>query len=354
VEKGGNPVFSRSVFVCAVCALALVVPSASFAQIATGASSAVDGYLRVSPDAYGSWASTTFGGGGDIFNPSGAAAAGESAFSAGFLLFVGTTQRQLLTANATYLSVGDDATLAIAVTSPNAFSDTNGDTINDRAVSAFSVLGGTTDLGVSLVQQVGSGGPGVAFLQQDYTLTNNSEGFPISFKMVRNYDGDLPWTGGANFFLDDEVGTSMHGAGQGTYVFQQEPSLPGTTAVTLSGSTSGPYYGGKNGVIPGGAGTAYGFGTDVQVWNAFGVPTNWQNHVAGVGYNANGVSGSTPPGSDPTSDAFIGLAFDVAQLGPGESTTVTVIHTFGQGVPIPEPASLMLLAIGAACLRRRR
>lgn len=340
--------------------VAVMFPALAQGQLATGANSAVDGYLRISPDAYGSWASTGFGGAGDQFNPAGAPGALESAFTSGSFLFVGATQRELLTTNTTWDGAGGinsalDATLSRAVTSPNVGSDTNGDAVNDQFVSAFRVFGGATDLNFALTQKVGSGGPGVAFMRQDYVVTNNGAA-PLSFRMVRSFDGDLPWAGGgANFWLDDEVGTTMHGAGLGTYVFQQEVSLPGSTAVTLSGNTAGPYYGGKNGVIPGGAGTAYGFGTDVQVWNAFGVPSNWANHVAGVGYGTNGLSGSNPAGSDPASpDAFIGLNFDVTNLGPGQSTTISIIHTFGQNTPIPEPASLALVAAGALCLLRRQ
>ncbi len=355
---------THSFIVRALCALAAIVlaPSGALAQLATGPNSAVDGYLRVSPDAYGSWASTTFGGAGDLFNPAGAPGALESAFTAGSFLFVGGTRRELLTDNTTWNGAGGinaaiDTTLNRTVLSPNIGSDTNFDGVNDQFNSAFRVFGGgpgVTDLNFNLTQNVGSGGPGVAFIRQDYHVTNNGAG-PVSFSMVRVFDGDLPWGGGgASFYLDDEVGTTMHGAGLGTFVYQQEAAMPGTTAVTLSGNTAGPYFGGKNGVMPGGVAPAFGFGTDVQVWDAFGVPTNWDNFVAGVGAGVNGNSGTTGGSLDPNPDGFIGLGYDVVDLQPGQSTTLTVIHTFGQATPIPEPASLVLLILGAACLVRRR
>ena len=77
--------------------------------------------------------------------------------------------------------------------------------------------------------------------------------------------------------------------------------MPGTTAVTLSSLSAGDYYGGKRGVDPDGAGGSppYDFGTDVDVWNALGVPIGWRRHIAGVGYDMNGTSGAVPPGAIP-------------------------------------------------------
>ena len=49
--------------------------------IATGSDPSVDGFLSVTPDDFGQWASVTFGGGGDIFNPAGAAPPLEATFS---------------------------------------------------------------------------------------------------------------------------------------------------------------------------------------------------------------------------------------------------------------------------------
>ena len=321
--------------------------------IATGAASNVDGYLEVVPDDYGSWASAGFGGGGDTFNPAGPSAPAEVGFTSGFYLFVpGLGQRELLTDNQTWQDVlGADGSLSKTITSPGVPSDTSGDGVNDTLNSSFSVSGGATSLSFDLTQSVSADTPGVAILDQTYVITNDANG-TASFSLVRAFDADLVWGGGTTF-ADDEVGTTMHGAGLGPYVFQQEFDDPGVTAITMSGAGNN-YYGGKNGVEPGNGPPPYGFGTDVQVWEAFGIPTSWESHIAGVGYFKNGVSGASPPGAAPTPDGFIGLGFPVL-LGAGENITITVFHTFGAntpggGPPPPVPAASYQGAIALVLL----
>jgi hypothetical protein len=82
--------------------------------------------------------------------------------------------------------------------------------------------------------------------------------------------------------------------------------------------------------MPGGVEPAYAYGTDTQVWDAFGVPTNWRNNVANVGYDTDGQSGPQTG-----SDAFTGLEY--------------IVH-------IPEPTSfalISLLSMGLLAFRRR-
>jgi hypothetical protein len=210
----------------------------------------------------------------------------------------------------------------------NVTSDTNSDGVDDTAMSAFTVFGGDTSLRFDLVQSVSSAGAGVALVRQEYTITNGTLE-AIDFALVRSFDGDLSWQFD---FSDDEVGTMMHGGGLGTYVYEQESGSPSITAVTLSGTPGPDYYGGKNGVEPPNGPPAYGFGTDVQLWDAFGVPDSWRTYIAGVGYGVNGNSGEFPPGAIDPADGFIGMDFPVS-LGPGEQTTVTALHTYGQNSP---------------------
>ena len=107
------------------------------------------------------------------------------------------------------------------------------------------------------------------------------------------------------------------------------------TAVTLSSAAASNYYGGKQGVDPLDAGLPFGFGTDSQVWEAFGTPANWVDFIAGVGAGVNGESGTGPPDpmGNPGQDAFIGLEFFFS-LDAGEtSETFRVTHTYGDDVP---------------------
>ncbi len=132
----------------AMCAAGAILLSSSLAMggnlpIATGPDPSVDGYLAVVPDEFGSWASTTYGGGGDTFNPSGPLTALDAAFTSGFLLFVpGLSQRELLSENPSWQAVFPaDASLSSSVTSPLVASDSNGDGVDDTLASSFVVSG---------------------------------------------------------------------------------------------------------------------------------------------------------------------------------------------------------------------
>ncbi|MEO0424968.1 MAG: hypothetical protein AAF184_21715, partial [Pseudomonadota bacterium] len=215
------------------------------------------------------------------------------------------------------------------VTAANVTSDSNGDGVDDTAVSQFEVRGGGTLLRFDLTQTVSASEGNRAIVRQDYTITNLADS-PAAFEMVRAFDGDLVWL--TADFGDDEVGTMGIGGNLGTYVYQQEADAPGDTAVTLSGTTGDVYYGGKNGIEPPDGPPPFGFGTDVQVWDAFGVPDSWRTLIAGVGYETNGNSGAFPPGVVDPADGFIGTEYTVS-LDAGASDTITVIHTYGGNEP---------------------
>ena len=312
-------------------------PSPPATPLATGTSSVLDGYLLVAPDAYGAWAPPFAGGNGstgDRFNPEGGFNSMPAVFTSGFFLFNGT-QRELLSTSGDWQAVFDpDNSLASEITITNLTSDTNADGVDDTAISAFQVAGGGTLLSFELVQHVENvnpvAGTAASVLTQEYTITNNGAS-PIAFELVRSFDADLLWVPD---FSNDSVGTGTNGSGLERYVYQQEVGQE-ATAITLSSPQGNYYYGGKNGVDPDGAGGSvpYAFGTDVQVWDAFGVPIGWRNNIAGVGDDTNGDSGAAPPGSVDPQDGFIGLEIPV-DLDAGASTTVTVRFTYGSTTPI--------------------
>ena len=68
----------RRVNICTLAVVALGPLSGAYGQpmnMATGSSSAVDGYLRVGADEFGSFNSVTFSGIGDTYNPADVSAA---------------------------------------------------------------------------------------------------------------------------------------------------------------------------------------------------------------------------------------------------------------------------------------
>jgi len=305
-------------------------------RIATGPDTGVDGYLDIAPDEYGAWAVIFAGGEGpndDHFNPLGANGSLQVAFSSGFFIFVpDLLQRELLSTSADWQAVFPaDTTLNKVVLTTNVASDTDGDAVDDTLTSAFQVSRTTTKLRFDVTQHVSSVAEGVAVMQQDYLITNEST-VAITFLLVRSFDGDLFWDAD---FGSDEVGTTMHGADLGPFVFEQEPGDP-TAAVTLSSLTGRTYFGGKHGVEPEGGLPPYEFGTDTEIWDGYGVPASWMNHIAGVGYDTNGNSGSQPPGSTDPWDGFMGMDFEIT-LEPAASTSLTVLHTYGQATPFGEP-----------------
>ncbi len=332
------------------------------AQLRTGSNTATNGYLEILPDEYGAWAAdfTTggFGPNSDRFRPSGATLQ-VAGFSSGFFFFGPSGQRELLTDNTQWQATTNgaggpafsaDTSLSRSVITANVASDTNGDGINDNATSAFRVFSpaGGTDLAFQLQQRVTSVSPAVSLMQQNYNVTNNGAS-AITLKMVRIFDGDLLWD--ANFETDS-VGTSANGAGQGPFVFIQEPSLP-THSVTMSMLGASSYFGGKHGVLPGLGAPPYDFGTDTEVWDANGTPLSWANHIAGVGYNLNGQSGPAPVGSTVPRDGFIGMEISIS-LNPLASTGFSLLHTYGQTTPVPEPAFGLIGLSALTVLRRRR
>ena len=309
-------------------------PSAPI-KIATGADNTEDGYLELSPDEYGSYGAFGIINGitEDLFKPSGQSLQ-QTTFTSGFFMFVqdqGLRQELLSDIQEWQDILADAPGLSRQVTSASVASDTNGDSVDDTLASSFRIFSDPdtdTDLAFDLVQTAVSLGGGVSQLRQEYTITNDGAD-PITFVLVRSYDGDLLWD---SDFSNDSVGSTQQSAGLGSFIYMEEINIPDDTAVTLSGDSATTYYGGKNGVEPGGGPPPYGFGTDVQVWENSAIPTSWRNNIAGVGYDIDGDSGEFPPGVGDPADGFVGMEWTIT-LEPGESTTLDVDHTYGQSTP---------------------
>jgi hypothetical protein len=321
--------------------------------------------FEVSPDDFGSVNSNTFvplnyqqgGDWNDSYNGT------EVSFTNGFVYYnAGRNERQMLSFNPNWLDVGpDDGSCDLDLVSAAVGSDTNADSVNDRSVSSFDLTGdlaapNDTDLSITVTNQVDTSlaNDNRASWTQTYAITNNSPN-AISFNLLRQFDVDLLFDPEADF-ADDEVGTNNAACDGDVFVFQREVG-DDDTAITLSSANANIYVGSKGGADPdgAGAGVAMGFGTDVQEWQAYGIPSTWNNMVAavpacneGMVANTDGASGN-PIGCTPdaTEDCHILLNIPVSLAG-GASTSVTIRFTYGSIVPTgvncdaetPEPCCL--------------
>jgi hypothetical protein len=303
-------------------------------NMATGDDNTVDGYLRVKSDPYGSYADPGFGGtpgGSDEFNPIGLDPS-QPTYSAAYYVFLrDTNQRELLSNNPDWQDQYDfsaDDSLDREITQINVETDTNSDGVTDQLNSAFHVTGAGVDLSFALQQNVDSPEPGVATMTQQLEITNNL-GQPITFELLRVLDGDLLWVGDAS---DDSVGTGTNGnPGADRYGFIQEAGMP-ETALTMSSPSAVSYAGGKLTVNPDPGDPdcpEYGYGSDTDQWDAYGLPDCWRNNIANVGYDTDGTSGSTPG-----TDAHVDLRAVISlPAGPAASQMVTWTHTYGLPYP---------------------
>lgn len=290
------------------------------------------GHLDVNIDAYGAYgnwnAAYT-----DNFEPA-VGGSGQPTFSAGFRLFSGN-DRVLLTDMPQWTGTLSGGTWARNITTPvfnvNAFT----------ASSSFELLAGRTAvLEFDVRQVVTSVSAGVALLEQFYTITNVSGG-QLDFAMNRVLDADLIW---GTSFLDDHVATP-NGL---EWVIMHNPNST-VQAMAMRAGPGDPnsfYWGGKQSHQPTGGPPAFGFGSDVVVWNNFGLPTTWENYIAYVGYNTVGDSGTV------NQDAHVGLDWRLS-LADNATTTLSVETVYGNAA-VPEPATMLALGAGLALLIRRR
>jgi hypothetical protein len=301
-------------------------------NMATGDDNTVEGYLRVKSDPYGSYADSGFGGtpnGGDEFNPTGWDPA-QATFSCAYYVFIAdANQRELLSNNVDWqenYDFGADDSLDREITQINIETDTDLDGVTDQLNSAFHVTGAGVDLSFTLQQNVANHGPGVATMTQELVITNNLAS-PIEFELLRVLDGDLTWVGTPS---DDSVGTGTNNAAAADlHVYIQEAGDE-NTCITMSSPDASNYAGGKLTVNPDPDDPncpEYGYGSDTDQWDAYGLPACWHNNIANVGYNTDGASGATPG-----DDAHTDLKMIVSLPASGEQTIV-VTHTYGQPCP---------------------
>ncbi len=324
--------------------------------LGTGLDSSVDAYCKICADPYGSWSGDTFGGEGqgdtewgDAYNPIGGAGPPaldlqEVSFTNGFYFFQRDSNgngiaRELLSSNVVawqQIFAPDDSIQRTLVGDGSLKFDDDSNGIWDRFESDFHLNGPSLGAGLDfhLTQQIEQVDQimGVAtVLTQTLVITNN-DADPVDFTLVRSMDGDLVWDAAATR-TDDTVGTGANGSGC-LSVFQGESGLP-STYITISSPQADVYFGAKAGVDPDGAGPCPPMtdGSDLPLWNAYGVPCGWENYIAGVGTDVNGESGPAPPGCTPPCDASIGLSIPVS-LDPFATTTVFVYTTYGAASPL--------------------
>ncbi len=296
--------------------------------------------FAVCADPLGSWAGSCFFGSSDYYDPLGAAGPRTASFSNAFFMYrPAAQQRELLSFHQFWKEVFevDDESLSTQVLCVNpgpncipggVFTDTDGDGAFDQQVSRFSVTGAGVDLTFDLTQHVElvtpTGGDPVGVLTQTWSIQNNLAA-DVSFTLLRQADFNLTWDDGGD---NDSVGTGTNSSSLDRHVFVGEAGQPGTH-VTMSSPQATRYVGAKSGVDPDGPGPgpAMGDGTDVQEWEAYGVPEGWGNFIAYVGYDTNGSSGAA------SGDAHVDLEIPVS-IAASSTAVVNFNVTYGAMTPL--------------------
>jgi hypothetical protein len=133
------------------------------------------------------------------------------------------------------------------------------------------------------------------------------------------------------------VAGSIDAAGcQPTTVYEREPlPAPANTPIAFGLSSSTPgyaYYAGRTGYDPDGAGAdpPMDYGTDFEIWAAFGLPLSWENQTAFIG--AAPLTGEDPNefpvGGIAPNDGFMGMQWTVT-IPAGGQATFNVVLSYG-------------------------
>ncbi len=321
-----------------------------------------DGSLTVTVDDYGSFADT-FGGGPqmlDLFNPSPDPLEGElfeefATFATEVFLFIDPsgvgngTHRAVLSTHAGILSTYPNGNANCEIVQENST-----DNLPTSTDSEFRCEGGGSNLTFTLTQTVSSapGGPNdvaTASLEQTYAVTSESLSV-VEFILVKHIDADMPWGGGSGFYLDDTVGVDFAELGR-PQVYAVDRNL-NTAAMTLRTredmwldprTVDFVYYPGKQNLppppgnpnYPDASCPAHDYGTDIQIWDSYGVPNCWKNYVPQVGYD---VPGQSPV--DAEGDSFMGLQLDARVTGGEAPYELTFVTQYGHG-PLVAPPQIM-------------
>ncbi|MCH8825224.1 MAG: hypothetical protein IH984_17145, partial [Planctomycetes bacterium] len=316
------------------CAIGLGAP----ALIASGSDDSVDGYLDLFVDGF---ASASQAAGGplwiDHYNPVGHPL-GNPTWANTTMLFTGATDRVALSLHEGTLFYYSGSTMTAIFTGPSVLSDQNSDGVDDQMVSNFSVSG-ALELDVVLTQNVVSsltaGGTPYANWTVSYEITNT--GSAATFNILRWTDADILY--GSNDFADDTVGTGTNGGSKcDRFLYQGEVGDPGATLASSTNQSNALYVGSKRFYDLDCAGPAppFNFGIDPDpVWSNNGLPVEYENYVAGVGYDIDGESGAAPDdgcGNLAGADASMGIQASIS-LGAGETTTVIFVLTYGATTP---------------------
>jgi hypothetical protein len=315
-------------YICVV-GIALAALGSSYAQtlVSIGNGISGDGRLTIPVDPFGAWYANFTNGAnrGEFYDPAGALGADYPTFATGTYLFVGTSYRVALNQEPGWGgSPAYQPTLTATVTAGSTALDyAYNDGIDDTAVASFTVTSDDNSVNLSIDMLTAVRRP--AYVVVRYRITNNASS-AISFKLYRVWDLDLYWRTGLNDdYENDEVCGGVYG-GQG-YPFQGEFGLGVRFALSSLNPING-YVAAKRDFRdlswPPDCPTM-GYGTDIQEWNAYGIPACWVNYVAYYG-SGPGCSGLN------FGDAHIGVEVPVS-LAAGGSATVTFIHTYGSGQP---------------------